>query len=250
MERVTPNWPIEKKIRAFTTCREKGHSRGAFSNFNLSFGVGDDPNAVSANRALLKDHFKLPSDPLWLIQTHSSKAIDAATIGSNHPSTSIPLQADAIYTQQTNQVCVVMTADCVPIFIANYQASEIAAIHAGWRGMAAGVIENTIQAMNSKPQDLVAWLGPAISAAVYEVSADVKDQFTAADPKADIAFSPSPDKRWLANLYTLASHRLSTTGVTKICCSHLCTYNKKNSFYSYRRDQVTGRMASLIWMAD
>jgi len=248
MKSITPNWPISKKIRAFTTCRQKGSSQGAFSSFNLSFGAGDDPDAVTANRALLKGHFGLPADPLWLEQTHSSKAIDAAKIAPDHLSKGNHLQADAIYTQKNNQVCVVMTADCVPILVANHQASEVAAIHAGWRGIAAGVIENTIQAMYSQPQDLVAWLGPAISAAVYEVGDDVKDQLIAADPKAEIAFSPSPQKRWMADLYTLASHRLNKAGVTNICCSHLCTYTEENSFYSYRRDQLTGRMASLIWI--
>lgn len=250
MEKIIPNWQISEKVHAFTTCRGTGYSHGAFSSFNLSYGVGDDPKAVSANRALLKDHFKLPADPLWLEQTHSSKAIDGATISANCAATAKPLQADAIYTQRTNQVCVVSTADCVPILVANTAASEIAAIHAGWRGIFAGVIENTVKAMQTQPQDLVAWLGPAISAAVYEVSNEVRDQFIAVDPTAKCAFSATQNQRWLADLYALARQRLTKASVANVYCSNLCTYTEKNNFYSYRRDQVTGRMASLIWIED
>jgi YfiH family protein len=201
----------------------------------------DDPRAVAANRAALREH--LPQDPVWLKQVHGASAVRADAV------TDSP-EADAAYTRRAETVCAVMVADCMPVLLCDTQASVVAIAHAGWRGLSAGVIENTIAAMGVKANDLLAFLGPAIGPAAFEVGADVRDAFLAADAAAAAAFTPHREGKWLADLFLLGGQRLARAGVHRIYGGGLCTVSDPARFYSYRRDRTTGRMAALIWLAD
>lgn len=244
MQFVKPNWPAPKHIHAGTTTRIDGVSTGCYASLNLGNHVGDDPKLVLQNRRLLREQLSLPNEPAWLNQTHSSIAVyidDAFTA----------VEADASYTDQTNQVCAVMTADCLPVLVCNQDGTEVAAIHAGWGGLGRGVIEAAIKQLTSPPETLMAWLGPAIGPAVFEVGRDVYDLFVAHDPRAESGFtvkSTTPEK-WLMDIYHLGRQRLNDCGIEAIYGGDYCTYSDSDRFFSYRRDGVTGRMASLIWIA-
>jgi YfiH family protein len=230
MNYLQPNWPAPKQIKAFTTVRDSWGDRES-----------DPKDAASAR--LLENLFAIPAAPIWLTQTHSTHAVEAITanIGKN---------ADASFTQQKNQVCAVLTADCLPILICNKQGTFAAAIHAGWRGLANGVIEETLKNAPKNFEDLLVWLGPAIGPQKFEVGQDVFDAFVQKHPSSCAAFLPFSKGKWLANLYELARLRLHDLGVTKIYGGEYCTHSQQNLFFSYRRDQgKTGRMASLIWIA-
>ena len=223
------------------TLRAGGKSEGKYKSFNLAAHVNDEISSINSNRELL-DQF-LPSSPRWLNQTHSIDVIEL-------PSPS--LNGDASYTTNINMVCVVQTADCLPLLVTNKKGTIVAAIHAGWRGLLNGVIENTIHKMNMSPNELLVWLGPAIGQKHFEVGADVKNNFCEKDQEAEKAFRAISDQKWLADIYHLAKLRLKASGVTAIyggsVTDEYCTYANEADYFSYRRDGETGRMASLIWI--
>jgi polyphenol oxidase len=238
---IAPGWPAPPRVRSLITTRNGGVSTGAHASFNLGLRAGDDPLAVAANRAALRGH--LPRDPVWLRQVHGARVVRADQVGD-------PPEADAAYTRQAGTVCAVMVADCMPVLLCDARASVVGVAHAGWRGLSSGVIENTIAAMGVPADELLAFLGPAIGPAAFEVGADVRDAFLAADPAADAAFRPQREGKWLADLFLLARQRLARAGVHRISGGGLCTLQDPARFYSYRRDKTTGRMAALIWLDD
>lgn len=237
---IMPDWDAPENIMAASTTRRGGVSSAPWQELNLAGHVGDNINDVVANRRLVRDVLKLPAEPCWLQQVHGRDVVDAESVVST------PC-ADAAYTDQPAVVCAVLTADCLPILIANRQGSEVAAVHAGWKGLQAGVIESTAGHFRASPQDLLAWLGPAIGPDTYEVGDDVRDGFVGKDPGFSMAFRPRDD-RWLCDVYAIARRILVKIGVSHIHGGDYCTYTDSRRFYSYRRDGVTGRMASLIWM--
>lgn len=236
---IVPDWPAPARVKALITTRNGGVSTGPHASFNLGLRAGDDPAHVEANRAQLRA--LLPADPVWLKQVHGNRAIEADRI--THP-----VEADAAYTHGAGIVCAVMVADCMPVLLCDSSATAVGIAHAGWRGLSAGVIENTIAAMNVRAHDLIAYLGPAIGPAAFEVGADVRDAFLAADRAAGSAFQPYREGKWLADLFSLARRRLNACGVGRIYGGGICTYSDAARFYSYRRDKSTGRMAALIWL--
>ncbi len=240
---IVPDWPAPAHVKAYTTLRTGGTSQAPYETFNLAKGVGDDEHAVKANRAILNDVLSLPNEPVWISQTHSTIVLPA------RPETK-GKEADATFANQPEQVCAVMTADCLPIFLCDRSGTHVAAIHAGWRGLAHGIIENTLQTLNLSPENILIWLGPAIGPKVYELGEEVRDIFVCDDPQAEKAFVPSQNEgRWLGDLYALARLRLRRYGVSAIYGGEYCTYSDAARFFSYRRDGgKTGRMASLIWI--
>ncbi len=242
MQAINPNWNVPKNIHAFTTIREGGVSLTPYFSFNLGDHVGDNKSAVKTNRTLLVEKFDLPQTPIFLTQTHSTRVIQLPYSGQN-------LEADAVYTNVPHQVCVVMTADCLPVLFTTTSGSEVAAAHAGWRGLCDGVLEETVKCFQTKPEDIITWFGPAIGPTAFQVGVDVVKQFVAVDEKAKLAFQPDAieEGKYLGNLYQIATQRLNNLGITQIYGGNHCTFNEKELFFSYRRDNQTGRMASVIW---
>jgi YfiH family protein len=239
---LLPNWPAPSNVKACTTLRTGGVSQAPYHHFNLAEHVGDDVAHVRANRTLLKKELHLSDEPVWIEQTHSTIVLPAHAENRHK-------EADASFTNQHHQVCIVLTADCLPLLICHREGTHVAAIHAGWRGLAGGIIQNTLQALQLPPEDLLVWMGPAISQKNYEVGEEVREHFLKLDPQAEKAFIPSPQQRWLANLYELARLQLKKLGVNNIYGGEYCTYSNQEMFFSYRRDgNQTGRMASLIWI--
>ncbi len=218
--------------------RTGGVSTGPYASLNLGGHVQDDPVSVAANRALLRQI--LPAEPVWLNQVHGTVVVQADSVNG------VP-DADAIFTRVPNTVCAVLTADCLPVLFCARDGSVVAAAHAGWRGLAAGVLEAALAAIQVPPGDVMAWMGVAIGPDAFEVGDEVRDRFIADHSESTTAFFPYHGK-WLADIYTLARIRLKTCGVTAIYGGGLCTYTDAARFYSYRRDGKTGRMASLIWL--
>lgn len=240
IEYLQPDWPAPLRVKALVTTRNGGFSSGCYASLNLAEHVGDDPRAVQKNRALLRT--TVPAEPIWLNQVHGVAVADAE-------STQQLIDADASFTRRSKIPCVVMTADCLPVLFCDRDASVVAAAHAGWRGLANGVLEATIRAMGCDATRLMAWLGPAIGPASFEVGEDVYRAF--AEPHADAAKAfERRGERWLADIYRLARLRLEAAGVNAIFGGGYCTYRDSARFYSYRRDGATGRMASLIWLAE
>lgn len=239
---VPDDWPVPAHVRALTTTRAGGISTGPYASLNLADHVGDDPAAVAANRMRLVAEAGLPADPVWLQQVHGNTVVDIAR------ATPVP-EADAAYSHQPGQVCAVLTADCLPVLLCDRAGEQVAAVHAGWRGLAAGVIEQAVAALPVPGAELLAWLGPAISAAAYTVGDEVRETFIAHDPRAAAAFQPGRHDGWHADLYQLARQRLAACGVPAVHGGGRCTFREAQHFYSYRRDGVTGRMATLIWLA-
>lgn len=246
---LIPDWPAPARVRALSTTRRGGASRAPYDDgrggggLNLGLHVGDDPAAVRANRALLRA--LLPAEPAWLSQVHGSTVLAAATV-RDAP------RADASLATRSGAVCAVQTADCLPVLFCDLEGAVVAAAHAGWRGLAGGVLENTVRAMRAAGAgEIMAWLGPAIGPENFEVGQDVRAAFLARDPAAEQAFRErdgAPGK-YLADLYLLARQALEKAGVRSIHGGGRCTVRERDLFYSYRRDGVTGRMASLIWIA-
>lgn len=240
MEILDPDWPAPSNIRALVTTRIGGVSQSPYDSFNLASHVGDTPEAVAANRAMLRMH--CPSEPKWLSQVHGIAVARADAIVS-------PVEADASVAFESGTVCAVLTADCLPVLFCNRPGSCVAAAHAGWRGLAAGVLEASVAAMQCKAGDILAWLGPAIGPQAFEVGDEVREVFVRDLPEAEAAFVPGQSGKWLADIYRLARLRLARAGVLDVYGGGLCTYTDQEFFYSYRRDGTTGRMASLIWRA-
>lgn len=237
MNWIEADWPAPGFIKAGTTTRQGGVSHAPYESFNLATHVGDDPAAVMQNRAELS----LPADPQWLEQVHSTEAVLL-------PSEEHNLKADASFTTSKNIVCAVMTADCLPLLITDQKGSCVAAIHAGWRGLCNGIVEATINKLPVAADQLLVWLGPAIGPDVYEVGQEVYDAFTSKSEEARQAFVPVSEGHWLFDIYHLARMRLNKLGVMQIFGGDHCTFTEKEYFFSYRRDGITGRMASLIWI--
>ena len=237
---LQPDWPAPPGVFGLMTLREGGVSRPPWASFNLGDHVGDDPAHVAANRARLRR--QLPAEPAWLKQIHGATAVAA---GSGL------VEADAVFTRQAGRVCAVLTADCLPVLFCDRAGSVVAAAHAGWRGLANGVLEATVAAMQVPPGEVLAWMGAAIGPQAFEVGDEVRQAFVARHPETAAAFAPHPSGvpgKWLADIYRLARTRLNHAGVRDIYGGGRCTFNEVDSFYSYRRDGVTGRMASLIWL--
>nr|WP_232470538.1 peptidoglycan editing factor PgeF [Methylococcus sp. BF19-07] len=214
-----------------------GVSAGVYAGLNLGLHVGDDPAAVATNRALLRRNLGLPAEPAWLRQVHGNAAVEAGREAEP--------EADASYTWNVGVVCAVMTADCLPVLLCTRDGAGVAAVHAGWRGLAGGVIEQAVAALGAS--DLLAWLGPAIGPEAFEVGDEVRAAFLAQDAESDAAFRPGDNGRWLADIYRLARLRLRRLGIRDVHGGGWCTYGDESRFFSYRRDGVTGRMATLVW---
>jgi len=270
-----PDWPAPLHVKALQTTRLGGVSLAPYDSFNLGSHVHDDPQAVAQNRSLLD----LPSEPAWLTQVHGIQVAvnghgnlaapdreirharfplptpppqegegEYEALREFHSNASGPQEADACIARQAAAVCAVLTADCLPVLLCDVAGSVVGAAHAGWKGLAGGVLESTVLAMHVAPQNLIAWLGPAISQEFFEVGSEVRAAFLAVQPEAASAFIPGKPGKWMADIYALARQRLKALGVTQIYGGSHCTYREHQTFFSYRRDGVTGRMATLIWL--
>lgn len=240
---IQPKWPAPLSVKAVTTLRTGGVSHSPFDSFNLAMHVEDSLDDVTKNRHILQNHLALLSEPCWLNQTHSTKCVRLENSKQN-------IEADASYTTQKNIICAILTADCLPILLCNKQGTLVSAIHAGWRGLAHGIIEKTIKTLPCETNELIAWLGPAIGPKHFEVGNEVKAAFLALDSATEKAFSLSVNNRFMCDIYTIARLQLIKLGIPTIYGGEYCTYSDTTNFYSYRRDGVkTGRMASLIWIA-
>ena len=239
---ITPDWPAPANVYAATTLRTGGVSVGAFNCLNIALHVGDDAGFVRQNRLIIKEMLNLPEEPKWLEQIHSNQVIDAAC-------GDLIKQADASYTNKSGIVCAVMTADCLPLLVCASDGSQVAAIHAGWKGLVNGIIESTLNKMHSPPSDLLAWIGPSICQKCYEVGNEVYQKFTQQYPVSKKAFRPK-NTQWLASLPQIAELILQSNGVNSVYQSELCTFELENELYSYRRTPQTGRIGTLIWFND
>lgn len=238
---LIPDWPAPANVRAVQTLRSGGCSPPPWESFNLGDHVGDDPARVAANRATLRA--LLPAEPLWLTQVHGVTVVDA---GAASPTR----EADAAFARQPGKVCVVMTADCLPVLFCDRAGTVVAAAHAGWRGLLAGVLEATLGRMGVPAGEVLAWLGPAIGPAAFEVGDEVRSAFVSAHAESAAAFEALRPGKWLLDIYLLARQALARVGVSAVYGGDCCTVQDAGRFFSYRRDGVTGRMASLIWLAD
>ncbi|WP_070972227.1 peptidoglycan editing factor PgeF [Vibrio sonorensis] len=242
MEVIVPNWPAPNRVKAFASTRVEGFSTGVYAGLNLGKHVGDDEQTVQQNREWLCQKSGMPSQPVWLNQTHSTH------VASVRKSTALVLDADGAFTETQGVVCSAMTADCLPVLLCNTSGTQVAAVHAGWRGLADGILEN---AVNKFDGEVMAWLGPAITQKAFEVGQDVYDAFVTRQPEAKQAFVAGAQvDKFQADMFALATLRLNAAGVSKVYSSDLCTYNDEQRFYSYRRDGVTGRQATFIWIED
>ncbi|MGC9422344.1 MULTISPECIES: peptidoglycan editing factor PgeF [unclassified Vibrio] len=240
MDKIIPNWPAPSNIKAFASTRIGGFSPSPYQGLNLGMHVGDDPALVLRNREWLQTISQMPSAPIWLNQTHSTKIVQV-----ERP-TKVILDADGLVTTSRRVVCSVITADCLPVLITNSQGTQVAAVHAGWRGLAGGIVENALHTISGNP---LVWLGPAIGAQAFEVGNDVRVAFCERDADAAQAFLPTSQQgKWLADMVQLVRLRLAKLGIEQIYACNLCTYQNPQQFYSYRRDGMTGRQASFIWM--
>lgn len=246
MHFIYPTWALPPNVHALTTTRHGGVSLAPFDSLNLGDHVNDDPLAVQRNRALLVEAAHLPQAPLYLTQTHSTKVLRLPLQAGQDT------QADAVYTNQPNQVCLVMTADCLPVLFCSRDGQEIAAAHAGWRGLCDGMLEATVAEFYCPTNQLTVWLGPAISQRAFQVGGEVIEQFCAIDPQAKEAFivDPTTSGKFLGNLYQIARQRLKRLGIEAVYGGEYCTFSDPERFFSYRRDQQTGRMATLIWRSE
>jgi hypothetical protein len=241
---LVPAWPVASHVRAFCTLRTGGVSAAPYASLNLATHVGDAPAAVGENRRRLHSQLSLPAEPLWLEQVHGIRVLDAdAPGGARAP-------ADAAITRKSGRVLAVLVADCLPVLLATRAGDAIAVAHAGWRGLAAGVIERTVEALGAPPAQLLAWLGPAISAPHFEVGSEVRTTFVSQHAQAAAYFSANARGRWQCDLAGLARQRLGALGVGSIHDSQWCTASDPARFYSFRREGQTGRIAALLWIAD
>lgn len=241
-------WPAPANVAAFSSTRIGGVSEGPFASLNLAAGLGDAPDRVARNVARLAEAAGTPCAPRWPRQVHGTAVVEARALEAGYLAGGAPPRADVVFTSARGAVCSVRTADCLPVLLCDRAGSAVAAVHAGWRGLAAGVLEAAVAAFPVPADTLMAWLGPAIGPAVYEVGSEVRERFLGADREAEPAFRPSPAGRWLADLYALARRRLTRAGVEPVHGGDFCTLSDAERFFSYRRDGVTGRMASGIWL--
>ncbi len=239
MELLKPNWHVPDNIRAFSSTRVGGHSEGQYQGLNLGMHVQDEPVVVEHNRQALAQNAGWSHQPVWLNQTHSTHICRVDSLPDS------VLDGDGSVTRKSGIVCAVMTADCLPVLMTDVLGSQVAAVHAGWRGLCDGILE---QAVNLFEHPVIAWIGPAISQAAFEVGEEVYEQFMLHSPLAQQAFIKGNMGKYFADLPMLAEQRLKSCGVEDIYHSNLCTFNDERRFYSYRRDGITGRQASFIWI--
>jgi hypothetical protein len=241
MKTKLANWPAPENITALSTTRLSGFSQAPYDSNNMGLGIGDSDHHVMQNRQQLAELLHLPGEPQWLRQTHSTVCVLVEEDANRN--------ADASITRSSKHPLAILTADCLPIMLCNIQGNEIAAIHAGWRGLVNGIVENTLAKMHSKPSDLLAWIGPAICQKCYEVGNEVYETFTTKYPLSKQAFKPVHSK-WMANLPLIAEIVLKEQGINSVYQSELCTFESENELYSYRRSSQTGRIGTLIWFND
>ncbi len=233
---IQPRWPAPANVHALSTTRSGGFSRGPWKSLNLGFNCGDDPAIVSKNRESLCE--VLPNPPFWLKQVHGHTV-------ARHPGRQEPeIKADAVVSFSPGRVCAVLTADCLPVIFCSRAGDRVAVAHAGWRGLASGVLQSTVSELGGDPEDVMAWLGPAIGPQSYEVGSDVSERFPGEFPQG----FTKRDGLWLMDLYCLARLKLEAAGVRSVYGGGYCTMDEPARFFSFRRDGVTGRMASLVWM--
>ncbi len=242
---LTPQCPLPPGVRAAFTLRTGGVSSPPFDSLNVAAHVGDEPHAVAENRRRIAASLHLPGDPAWLEQVHGTEVLDLDA--APQPASGAAPCADAALTRRTERVCAIQVADCLPVLLAADDASAVAAAHAGWRGLAAGVLEATVAKLAIEPARLIAWLGPGIGPAHFEVGEEVRAAFLRQDAAAAGAFSGNPRRRWQCDLVALARARLAALGVAEISGGEWCTYADAARFFSFRRDGRCGRMAALIW---
>jgi YfiH family protein len=240
-EWIVPDWDAPPNVRAFVTTRHGGASSGEHASMNLGERSGDDAANVARNRAIVQAH--LPSTPRWMAQVHGTSVADL-----DQAAPDAIAKADAAVTRAPGRVGVVLTADCMPLFLCDAAGKRVAVAHAGWRGMSAGVIENAVRAMDTDPAQLMAWMGPTIGPKIFEVGPEVREAFLRSDARADPAFRPHVPGKYLADLYALARQRLERAGVSRVSGGGFCTYTDADRFFSYRRVQASGRMGAFIWM--
>jgi YfiH family protein len=236
---IRPGWDAPPTVAAASSTRLGGVSQGVWRSLNLGDHVGDDPAAVRRNRRLLRESLDLPAEPNWLQQVHGTRVSWPGD--PDHC-------ADACLGERPGDVCVVMTADCLPVLFCNLAGTRVAAAHAGWRGLLGGVLEGTLACFDDPGEQILAWLGPAIGPDAFEVGDEVREAFCAQDAASAAHFRANRSGHWLADIYGLARLRLRAQGVTRISGGDRCTFSEPESFYSYRRDGISGRMASLIWL--
>ena len=234
------DWPVPPNVRAYFTRRHGGESQSPYDSLNLSQAVEDSQSAVLNNRLRIAQALSLPGAPVWLQQIHSPRVIDAACYST--------LTADAAVVFQPGVVCTVLTADCLPLLLCATDGTCVGASHCGWRGIVAGIVENTVQRLGQPPEKLLAYLGPSIGPYAYEVGEDMRRTVLSRIPDAARAFRPIAAHRWHANLYTMVRLQLQSLGVHAIYGDERCTFSEVEHFFSYRRDGKTGRMASFIWL--
>jgi YfiH family protein len=244
---LQPDWPAPDSVRAVFTLRGGGVSVGTCASLNVGAHVQDDPLAVAENRRRIAAAFELPTEPAWLTQVHGSRVV--RLVADELPASG----ADAVVTAEAGRVCVIQVADCLPVLFAARDGSVVAAAHAGWRGLAAGVLENTVSALGLPPAQLLAWIGPGIGRRSFEVGPEVREAFIGVaqtgSAAVEAAFVPNARGRWYCDLVALARLRLATLGVTAAYGGHWCTVADAEHFFSHRRDGRSGRMAALIWLA-
>jgi polyphenol oxidase len=245
---LQPDWPAPANVRAVCTLREGGVGAAPYASLNLAVHVGDDPDVVAANRQRLREQLRLVSEPRWLTQMHGTQVFDADRAALSQ--SSVVPEADAATTRRSGNVLAVLVADCMPILLCRRDGAGVAVAHAGWRGLAAGVVEASVDALGAGAGagQLLAWLGPAIGPSHFEVGDEVRCAFMAHEERASAAFTRNARGRWQCDLYQLARQRLQALGVGAIHGERRCTYGERESFFSYRRDGATGRFAALIWM--
>jgi len=241
IEVIEPGWSVHPRVRAAFTLRYGGVSVGPFASLNLGAHVGDAPRAVAENRLRMRQRLHLPAEPTWLQQIHGTAVVNLDEGG-------VPGAADAALTRQSGRVCVIQVADCLPVLFAAMDGSAIAAAHAGWRGLAAGVLESTVRSLGMRAEQLCAWIGPGIGPRHFEVGAEVRAAFLAGDLAAEASFEANERGRWQCHLSALARRRLSALGIREISGAEHCTYADPERFFSYRRDGQCGRMAALVWL--
>lgn len=239
---IVPDWPAPARVRAFVTTRAGGVSAGEYASMNLGLSSGDLPEAVARNRAIVRA--LVPSEPAWLAQVHGTDVADL-----DHPIEGERARADAAATSTPGRVAVVLTADCMPLFLCDRAGRRVAVAHAGWRGLAAGVIESTVRALQAPAAEVLAWMGPTIGPGAFEVGPEVRDAFVRSDPGAEAAFRAGKPGKHMADLYALARMRLARAGVTQVSGGGFCTWTDTTRFYSYRRAQRSGRMGAFIWIS-
>ena len=239
---IAPDWPLAGRVKIVSTLRSGGVSEGPYASLNLADHVGDRPEAVAANRQRLRESAQLPAEPLWLEQVHGVDVV-------RHADAAIGVRADAAVAFEPDRVCAVMTADCLPVVLADRDGTRVAVAHAGWRGLLGGVLEGTVAELGGRECDLHAWLGPAIGPEAFEVGAEVREAYVARVRGSEACFRGNERSRYFADLYRLARLVLESAGVGSVHGGGWCTHRDHQRFFSFRRDGVTGRMATLAWLA-